>query len=110
MAAYFKMAVITDGLSEQVQLILGENPDHQSIITELARLQNDLSKIDVPECMEYLKELLDSSLDNILTGETYMVVKNYSEATRLITLSTTDINLYADELDRLFDCVPNCEP
>lgn len=108
--AFGDLQEIFNAFNDQIHLIVGDNPDHQSIITELTRIQNNLTKVKVPECMDYLKELMESSVSNALEGETYAIVNNYTEASRYLVKATTDISLSTDELERLADCFPDCEP
>ncbi len=108
--AFENLKQIFNEFNDQIHLITEDNPDHQSIITELTRIQNNLTKVEIPECMNYLKELMESSVNNALEGETYAIVKNYTEASRYYVKATTDISLSVDELERLADCFPDCKP
>ncbi len=108
--AYSKIHDIFSILQDQLGLTTEDDPDYTEILTELTKQKNNLTNTEVPECMTYAKELLLSTFTNAIESATYYSVKEYTEATRYIQKASVGANLFVEEILRLEDCFPYCEP
>lgn len=84
--------------------------DWQSEIVILTKIKRKLDAVEVPECLVYLKQLLADSLSNSISAGTYMLAGSISEATVSLIKTTTNMRLFAEEVERLGACFPNCNP
>lgn len=105
---------IYDDLAKQVEIYIemfnSSDDDYQDIIIEVSKLQRDISNLEVPDCMDYLKQTLEKAISDIATGVTFAQAKNLDSSMVEIVEATTQIGLFQDELSRLDNCQPNCEP
>lgn len=103
-------SIMTD-FNDQIQIMVElTGVDWQTVIVEISKLQRELYDVEVPECMTYLKQLLDGAMSDAISAATYIYTGSISEGTTALVETTTGILLFTDELERLVDCFPNCKP
>ncbi len=100
--------------NDQVQIFADSSDtltgDYQGILVEVTRLQRELTDLDVPGCMDYLTQILDEAMSKLIKAVTYLIAGDLSTSAVYIVETTTQILLFTPELERLINCVPNCEP
>jgi len=108
------IVLFSGDFNDQIQLYISmldeSSGDFQSVLVEVTKLQIELTDLDVPQCMDYLKNTLDGAMSEVIIGVTYAAAGDFSAASVSIVKATTRIQLFALEIERLGRCFPNCEP
>jgi len=83
---------------------------HESTVVELTKKQLELDDLEVSECLEYAKELLNSVIQNSIDAMKHYMAGNQAAYQEDLVNLHINGELFGDELDRIEKCLPNCEP
>jgi hypothetical protein len=81
------------------------------VIDNMQQIKRDTNDFELPGCMEparnYLILYMESEIDGFIV---FLAQNSNSQANSYFERSLTYIQKLADELDRVNNCTPNCEP
>jgi len=86
------------------------NSEYTEVITEMMRIQHDLVNVSIPICLERSKELLLAAMQYTIEGMTYYAGNAITQGNAKMTSASAYLNLFIDEMNRMTECTPNCQP
>lgn len=79
-------------------------------VAELQKIQREAEKIEVPACMETVKNELVLSIDSAVKGFlAFMQEESDSSVRSLMDLSVDHMGNFNDEMDKVNECKPFCQ-
>lgn len=80
-------------------------------INNLQEIKREVTKLEVPICMEKLKSLLVQTMEETIDGFlSYLAQESDSAAADKFNQATQTLKLFNKEMERITACLPNCKP
>lgn len=95
---------------DQFELAQESYKNYRDVVVELTGIKRELTSLGVPECLEYAKETLEDTIQDLTDALTYNLGGNQSDYTAKLSEMMINYEIFSKEHDRLKKCLPNCEP
>jgi len=82
----------------------------EDVLEAAETTERELSAIEVPECMDRLKQNLEMLVFDMVKAISFVQSGNDFYYARFMNAAESNANLWARELNRLESCFPNSKP